>query len=130
MPAAVFDITIEQGTDFTKTVTVKDSSNQPVDLRGATFKAKWRNAVDGPVNAEFACALVAGVTGNNEFSFSLAAAQVSNPALVATLKEWFRKTTVGGLPAVLGVYDILLVLSNNTKAIIRGTVTFVFSASA
>ncbi len=129
MAAANFNIIIEQGTDFSKTATVMDSTGQAVDLTGATFEAKWRNDMDSPVNAVFDCELVDTV-GNNKFSFSLTTEQTNNATLLQQLKSVPRMPHIAGLPAVLGIYDILVTLSDETKALIRGTATFIFSPSA
>ena len=48
MPAASYDLMIEQGATFSQTVTWKDSNNVPVDLTGYTARMQFRPSVNAP----------------------------------------------------------------------------------
>lgn len=66
MPAGVCNLIIEQGTSFSRTITLTDSQVVPVaiNLTGYTARAQMRtaaNAVD--IVATFACTIAAPLTG-------------------------------------------------------------------
>jgi hypothetical protein len=44
MPAAKYDLAMEQGATFTQTITWQDSNNAPIDLTGATASMQIRTA--------------------------------------------------------------------------------------
>lgn len=46
MPAATYDLYIEQGATFVKQITWKDSSGTPVDLSGYTARMQFRSSVN------------------------------------------------------------------------------------
>lgn len=46
MPAAVYDLFIEQGATFVKTITWKDSAGDPVNLTGYTARMQFRSSVN------------------------------------------------------------------------------------
>ena len=45
MPAAKYDIALEQGASFSRTITWKDSDGNPVDLTGSTARMQVRTAI-------------------------------------------------------------------------------------
>lgn len=46
MPAAVYDLFVEQGATFVKTITWKDSAGVPVNLTGYTARMQFRPSVN------------------------------------------------------------------------------------
>lgn len=46
MPAATYDLFIEQGATFVKTITWNDSASDPVNLTGYTARMQFRSSVN------------------------------------------------------------------------------------
>lgn len=44
MPAAKHNITVEQGATFIRTITIKDSASEPIDITGWTLRGKIRES--------------------------------------------------------------------------------------
>lgn len=74
MAAAKLNITIEQGATFFRTVTVKDSAGDPIDITGWTLRGQVRESqsADTPL-ASFVCAILDQITNTGEATFSLSA---------------------------------------------------------
>lgn len=48
MPAGIYNITAEQGSTFTRTITWRDASTTPVNLTNCTAKMQVRKSMDAP----------------------------------------------------------------------------------
>lgn len=108
MGAAKHDITIEQGTTYSKTYTLKDSAGEEVDLTGWTIAGQIRSKYDAASTiASFTCTVLNQGTYPGKFTVSLSAATTAgiavDPALGAS-----RKPTVY-------VYDIEVTKADTTK---------------
>lgn len=53
MAASVLNINIEQGSDYVAILTIKDPSNQPIDLTGSSFRGHLSRETQGSPVAEF-----------------------------------------------------------------------------
>jgi hypothetical protein len=77
MPAAEYDLTIEQGTTFTRTLTLADAEGVATDLTGCTAAGKIRKKYSSTsAAATFTVAFAADRT-TGELTFSLSAAQTA-----------------------------------------------------
>lgn len=63
MTAGVYDIVIDQGSDFFLDVTIKDSNGNPTDLSGYSARAQIRPAkASEDLTASFTCTIVSPAT--------------------------------------------------------------------
>lgn len=69
--AATYDFTIDQYTDWSRTVTLTDT-NGFMNLTGVTFNGQLRASADGDMLASFTVAITDALTG--KFTMSLSAA--------------------------------------------------------
>jgi hypothetical protein len=103
--AGVYNINVDQGADFTKVITLKDSSGNPVNLTGYSARMHVRRDVDS------ASTLVELTTQNGRISLGGAAGTITL-ALTAT--------TTAGI-ARSGVYDIEIVSAGGqVSRVLRG----------
>lgn len=121
MSAASLDITIEQGSTFFRTVTIKDENNQPVDLNGETIRGQIRAKADSTtVLATFTCTLLNQTTNMGQFTWTLSA------ELTAALPigEQPTPTTTRTRKDNVLVYDLERVKVDTTvERIFQGAVT-------
>jgi hypothetical protein len=62
--ATTYNLAIDQGTDFTSTISVVDSTNTARDLTGYTGKAQLRRSYASTSNTEFTINIASPATGN------------------------------------------------------------------
>ncbi len=98
MPAAQYDITIEQGATFLLDLLWKDSNGTPVDLTGYAARMQVRRKYDAPDPA-----LLSFTDANGAITLGGAAGTIAIKGL-ATLTDV--------VPAKQGVYDLELVAPN------------------
>jgi hypothetical protein len=104
MAAERYDITIEQGADYTLGLSVKERNGAPVNLTGATIKSHIREHGDAPKVAEFIVIMLDAAAG----LFGL-----SMPGSISDT-----------LPPVSAFYDVILIRSNGIRQrIVEGRVT-------
>ena len=106
MAAGRYNIVIQQGSTFERTITIKQqSTGLPVDLTGATFRGQVREYVEDTVPlASFLCTDVDLVNG--KFKIALTA------------------TTTTSLNFDTGVYDVEIQYADTSvDRILQGTVT-------
>ena len=104
MAAGQYNIIIEKGTTFGKTLTVKDDVGDAVDLTGASARAKFRTkAQDG-----------------SSYTFTMAVTDAANGII-----SWdMDAATTTTLPSGKGVYDLEIVYSDaSVDRILTGNVT-------
>lgn len=76
MAASTYDITIEQGADFSLGLTIKNGSGVAIDITGYTFAAQLREKVHSTtVLATFTCTITNAAAG--QMTMSLTNAQTS-----------------------------------------------------
>ena len=63
MSAGQYNITIEKGTTFSKTLTVKDEAGAVVDLTGATARAKYRTRSQDDTSYPFTVTVTTPASG-------------------------------------------------------------------
>ena len=78
MPAAKYNITVEQGATFLRTITVKDADGETVDLTGWTVTGKMReNQNSVSALATFTGTILNQGTNPGEFTISLTPVQTA-----------------------------------------------------
>ncbi len=71
MAAGKFNITIEQGATFSKTLTIKDANGDAINLTGKTFASKLRRKpTDATAAATFTFTVVNAAAGQVRWSMS------------------------------------------------------------
>ena len=74
MSAGTYDILVEQGATFLLTITIKDTSGNPINLTGQTFRGKIKKSfADTIAQATFTCTLANQITDTGKVSISLTA---------------------------------------------------------
>lgn len=69
---ATLNITIDQGADFQRVLTIRDELNVPINLTGYSFKSQIRETFDSPtVVAEFNFVIRNQTTNTGEVEWSL-----------------------------------------------------------
>lgn len=102
MAAGQHNIIIEKGATFSKTLIVKDSAGDVVDLTGATVAGKFRSDKQEDTNFAFVFTIDTPASGNISWTMS--------------------DTVTATLPAGHGFYDINVTYSDNTvQRILEGT---------
>jgi len=77
MSAGTLNITIEQGADFIRLLTIKDDVGTPINLTGYTFKSDLKDQTCGDVVASFSFVLANQGTNPGEVTWSMSAAITS-----------------------------------------------------
>lgn len=115
MAAATLNLTHEQGTTFTRTLTFKDASDVTVDLTGQTFRGSIRRiATDSKLIAAFTFVLANQTTNRGEVTMSLSASTSS--AIKLTAQESAVRTSE------VFTYDVERVLADETvERVLEGT---------
>lgn len=91
MSAAKYDMSIDQGADFTLKLTIRDPLGALVDLTGHTFSGQIRKTIsDASVVASFSFNVLDQITNTGEVEISLASA-TSSAIVLPTQKEINRK---------------------------------------
>lgn len=107
MPAAIYDITIEQGATFSKTIRLKDSAGDAVNLSDVT-------SVRGQVRKNY--------SSSDYYSFTLAVTSAASGLI-----SWQMTSTVSASIPVTSVqnyvYDVELVKTSSVERILSGTAT-------
>jgi hypothetical protein len=104
MAAQRYDITIEQGADYSLVLSVKDPSGAPVNLTGVSVRAHIREHSDGPKIAEFSV-------------------QISNAAQ-GIIRLSIPGATSESLPPTVAFYDVSLARANGVRQrVAEGRVT-------
>ena len=110
MSAGTLNITIEQGTTFTRTIAVEDDATNPIDLSDVTeVNGQLRKKYSSSVAYDFTLSVTDAVNGmiswvmDAEVSASIA---VSN---ASSCSDW--------------VYDIELVRTDNVERLLEGSAT-------
>jgi hypothetical protein len=79
MSAAVYDIIIEQGATFNRTLTLKDSTGAAIDITGWVMRSMIRsNQSSSTPIIQFTCAILNQITYPGMATFSLTAAQTAS----------------------------------------------------
>ena len=73
MPAPTYNITIEQGADWTRDLFLTTSTQGTIDVSGRTFKAEIRQYPSGTVATAIACSVVSAAGGQVRMSVTSAA---------------------------------------------------------
>ena len=103
MPAAVYNLTVEQGVDFAKNLYLTTASALPVNLTGRTYKAEIRQLPGGSVATAFTVTVPSAAGGQIQMALSAS----------ATL----------AVPTAGGKYDLLENNAGTYTRLIEGTVT-------
>lgn len=104
MSAGKLDFYIEKGTDWLRTITVKDSDGVAVNITGYTVRGQLRETHDASTKTDFTMTITDGAAG----TFTV--------ALTDTVTEGIEYNT--------GVYDVELVnLSGNVQRLLEGSVS-------
>lgn len=104
MSAQLYNITIEQGSDFSLPVTLLTSGSVPMNLTGYQAKAEIRRAYNSPqVVAELSPSGSMDTSG--QFSLVLTPAQT------------------GALPVLVGVWDLIIYSGTDTLRLLSGSAT-------
>jgi len=113
--ASVYNLTIGQGSTFTRVFQVKDSLGNVLDLTGVTASAKIRDLFTGGALVQvLTCAVVPGV--NSTVTVSLTSAQTSALSVPAGTPADVRASSIGA-------WDLLLTDGVSTYRFAEGTVT-------
>lgn len=111
MTAGIWNITIEQGATFDRTLTWKDSEGVPIPLAGLTARMHIRQKVDDPT------IVVALTTGNGRII-------LTDPGQIRLLVD---AVTTSAIAITSGVHDIEIVDPGQTPErvtrLLKGTVT-------
>lgn len=102
------NLTIERGTDFSKTLTVKINGNI-VDLTGYTIVSKVRKHYNSTTSYNFTATVVSAVNGS--------------------LKIDMNDTITSSIPFGRYVWDLVITKNNITTKVIKGTVIVEGTAS-
>lgn len=81
MPAGAYNFTCEQGATFTRTITVKDSAGDPVNLTGYTARMHVRKDVDATTTLVELTTSNGGLTinaANGEITLNISATVTAN----------------------------------------------------
>ena len=82
--AGTLNLSIDQGSTFSRTLTITDAGGAPVDLTGQTFTGQIRKtATDATIVATFTCTLLNQITDPGKLTVVLPAAASSAIALRA-----------------------------------------------
>ncbi len=109
MPAGTYNLVIEKGATFERTITWKDDAGNPVDLTGYTARMQIRETVtaDPPV--------VSLTVGSG----------ITLGGAAGTIQIVIDATTTAGIAASQGVYDLELEDgSGKVTRLLAGSVTF------
>lgn len=108
MPAAVYDITIEQGADFFINLTYKDDTGSPIDLTGYSARMQVREDYSS------ATALVDATTGNGDITLG---------GVSGSIDIHIPASVTGALNFDTGKYDIEIVdASGVVTRLLQGSV--------
>ena len=120
MPAAKYNIVVEQGATFTRTITIKDSNKNPVDLTGWSLRGKIRATQNSAsALATFTGTILNQGTNKGQGTVSLTAAETS-----AIPGDTSASTNV--LVKSYYLYDIEAVRPDTSVVrILRGKVTLI-----
>lgn len=92
MSAGNYDILVEQGATFLLTITIKDTSGNPINLTGQTFRGKIKKSfTDVTAQATFVCTLANQLTDPGKVAISLSA--VDTAAIVLNTQGTARVLT-------------------------------------
>lgn len=106
MAAATYNITIEQGATFSRSLRFTGSDGTPIDLTECTLRGQVRSTYDAPAKTDISFSVTAPETG---------VAVMSIAASATTLIDW-RK----------GVYDVERVNQDLTvDRVLQGVVTVI-----
>lgn len=90
MAAAKLNILVEQGADFERKLTFRDSLNALIDLTGNTFEGQIRKKANDPIIvASFTCVVLNQVTNKGEMKISLTNVQTS--AIAITVQKFAER---------------------------------------
>jgi ribonuclease PH len=104
MPAATYNITIEQGTDWTRDLFLTTATQGTIDVSGRTFSAQIRQYPSGTVATAIACSVVSAAGGQVRMSVTSAASLA--------------------VPTAGAKYDLLMVTSAGISTrLLEGSVT-------
>lgn len=108
MPAANYDILIEQGASFSFSGKIQDEAGVGIDLTGAAMAAVVRRDTSDPnILATFVCTLANQLTNKGEFTVSLNA---TGTAAIETLQSGGAVRTI-----TYGSWDLLVTYPSGTK---------------
>lgn len=117
MSAANLDITIEQGSTFSRTLIIKDSDGDPIDLTGESFAGQVRSvATSSEIAGSFILTLLNQITNPGEVLWEMTADAASDIPVSVQTKAAIKPTFYA--------YDIERTLANGDKErIIFGVVS-------
>ena len=101
--SASYDITIEQGTDFSRTLFLTTDTATPINVAGRTFTAQIRQMPGGTVATAFTCTVTSAAGGQVTMALSAAASLV--------------------VPTSGAKYDLLMNNSGTYTRLLAGVVT-------
>jgi len=101
--SASYNITIEQGTDFSRTLFLTTDTSTPINIAGRTFSAQIRQMPGGTVATAFTCTVTSAAGGQLTMALSAAATLV--------------------VPTSGGKYDLLMNASGTYTRLLEGVVT-------
>lgn len=115
MSASKYNLTIEQGATFSRTLRLKDDTDTPINLTGSTFRGQLAaKAGDTPIVA-FTFTLADQNTNPGEVTMSLTATQT---AALPTAKQSSAERVDKEL-----AYDVERVIGSTVERIIYGVAT-------
>lgn len=119
MAAGTLNITIEQGADFIRVLTIKDGSvpPQPIDLTGFIFQGAIRaETCDVSATAAFSFTILNQTTNKGQVEWKMPA------AITATIPTNCVSATDQNFSATPYLYDVEMITPIQTDRIMRGKV--------
>jgi hypothetical protein len=116
MAAGTYDFTLEQGATFERTLTIKDSNDDPIDLTGFTFSAQIRKKYSDAVSyGDFTFVILNQVSNTGQVRMSMSAT-VTSAIPVDKADSSAKKTTSY-------CYDVEMNTGSKIDRIIQGTIS-------
>lgn len=120
MAAGMYDLAIEQGSTFRRSITLKDSNDDPIDLTGRTFRGKIRDKIQGAEIAQFTITVPTPADGT--FVIELSATVTAGiPVPKGTDANRTKATYIYDVEMVYPNSDVARVIQG--KAVVSGEVT-------
>lgn len=114
MSAGTYDIVIEQGATFERTMTIKDSNDDPIDLTGFTFTGQVRKTYSSSsIIISFTFEILNQVSNTGQVKMKLTSSQTSSIP-VDKADNYEKKTTIY-------CYDVEMDTGSVVDRIIQGT---------
>ena len=111
MAAGTLNITIEQGADFIRVLTLKDSLGATIDITGYSFASEIKDSTCGDIVASFSFTILDQITNKGQVRWYMPA------ALTATIPAECVNASDGSFQTTPYLYDVDM--TNNSSEISR-----------